>query len=74
MILFLWLLFCFLIGLLANSRGKSGVLYFFVSAVLSPIIGLIIVLVQPDEANKINIEELKNKIDKLERKGDQNVL
>lgn len=50
MFIFLWLILCLVVGALANSRGQSGVLYFFLSALLSPLIGLIIVLLSKDES------------------------
>jgi hypothetical protein len=42
---FVWIFFSFLIALLAHARGRSGIGFFFLSAVLSPLIGLIAVLV-----------------------------
>ncbi len=44
-IVLVWLLFAVGVGFLADSRGRSGFGFFLVSAVLSPILGLIIVLV-----------------------------
>ena len=47
-IVFFWLLFAGLVGLFASSRGRSGFGWFLFSAVLSPLIGFIIVLVIQD--------------------------
>ena len=41
----LWLGFSILVGALASGKGCSGVGYFFLSLLLSPIIGIIIVLI-----------------------------
>ena len=43
-----WLFLAALVGFLANSRGRSGFGYFLLSAVCSPLLGLIIVLVTND--------------------------
>lgn len=40
-----WFIFSVGVGFLANARGRSGFGFFLVSALLSPLIGLIIVLV-----------------------------
>lgn len=45
----LWLLFAIGVGMLASSRGRSGFGFFLLAAVLSPLIGLIVVLVMRDE-------------------------
>lgn len=47
-IFLLWVLFAIGVGALANSRGRSGVGFFLLSAVLSPLVGLIVVLVMSD--------------------------
>ena len=44
-IVILWTILCFVVGGLANARGRSGVGFFFLSVVLSPLIGLLILLV-----------------------------
>jgi len=44
-IVILWLVLCALVGQLAHSNGRSGVLFFFLSLFLSPLIGLIAALV-----------------------------
>ncbi len=45
----MWLVFAIGVGLLANSRGRSGFGFFVLSLLLSPLIGLIVVLVMRDE-------------------------
>lgn len=47
-IVFFWLLLAVLVGLFASSRGRSGFGWFLFAAVLSPLIGFIIVLVIQD--------------------------
>ena len=44
MILVIWFILCLLVAMIGSGRGQSGILVFFLSVVLSPLIGLIIVL------------------------------
>ena len=47
-----WLALAILVGIYASSRGRSGVGFFFIAVVLSPLVGFIIVLVvAPIRAN-----------------------
>ena len=41
---FFWVLLAILVAFLANSRGRSGIGYFLLSIICSPILGLLIVL------------------------------
>lgn len=50
----IWLLFSAVVGYTASSRGRSGFAYFLLSLILSPLLGLIIVLVL---SNKIEEEK-----------------
>lgn len=43
--LLVWLVCSVIIGVIASSRGRSGVGWFLIAALLSPLIGLILVLV-----------------------------
>lgn len=61
-ILFGWLLLAVGVGLLADSRGRSGFGFFLLSAVLSPLLGLIVVLVM---SNKLE-DEKKEQFQKIE--------
>lgn len=45
----MWLVFAIGVGLLANSRGRNGFGFFLLSVLLSPLVGLIVVLVIRDE-------------------------
>lgn len=44
----IWFLLCWGVGAIAGSRYRSGMGYFLLSMVLSPLIGLIVVLVLPN--------------------------
>lgn len=58
-VFFIWLLFALLVGVLASNRGRSGVGFFLLSAILSPLIGLIVVLVIRDLAAEARHEEIR---------------
>lgn len=45
MIVLLWVAFCILIGFLASGKSRSFIGWFLLSLVISPIIGLIALLV-----------------------------
>ncbi len=49
----LWLVFSIMVGLYANSKGRSGLGFFFLSLILSPLIGLIVALLVKPDAKKI---------------------
>lgn len=55
-IVFVWLLLAIGVGAIAASRGRSGFGFFLLSAVLSPLIGLAVVLVL-DDLNKKKAQE-----------------
>lgn len=44
----LWFLLAVAVAFLADSRGRSGIGFFLLSAVFSPVLGLIVVLVLSD--------------------------
>lgn len=44
-ILILWLIFSIVAGLIADKKGRSGFGFFFLSIVLSPLVGIIVALV-----------------------------
>ena len=54
-----WLLLAVLVALLADSRGRSGVGFFFLSALLSPLLGLIVVLVTKNPKDEAEKEALR---------------
>jgi hypothetical protein len=43
-----WLIFAIVVAVAANARGRSGVGWFVLSVLLSPLVGLILVLVLPN--------------------------
>ncbi len=51
-IFLIWLILSILVAVYANGKGKSGVLYFFISILLSPLLGFLIVLVSGDGTKK----------------------
>lgn len=67
-IIFIWLLLAVGVGLLANSRGRSGIGFFLLSAILSPLLGLIVVLVM---SNKIEDERKERLRREEEEKKEQ---
>lgn len=69
-IVFLWLVFAVLVGVLAASRGRSGVGFFLLSAVLSPVVGLVIVLVSSDLKLAAN-KEAQRRLDEAAQQRDR---
>ena len=47
----LYIIFCIIVGAAASNRGRSGIGYFFISLLLSPLIGFIIILVLGENKN-----------------------
>jgi len=43
----IWIVLCFFIAAGASSRGRSGVGWFFISALLSPVIAVIMLVCLP---------------------------
>ena len=43
--LFFWLLFSVIVGWFAHQKGRSGIAFFLIAIVISPMIGLIVVLI-----------------------------
>ncbi|WP_319412174.1 SHOCT domain-containing protein [uncultured Cohaesibacter sp.] len=48
-IIFAWILFALIPGFVASSRGNSFFLFFLLSILLSPLVGLIIALLVPSK-------------------------
>jgi hypothetical protein len=57
-IFLVWLIFAALVGWLAHSRGRSGFGFFLIAALLSPLVGLIAVLV----TKNLNEEQQKEQL------------
>jgi hypothetical protein len=49
-IVILWLVFAVLVGMLAAFRGRSGVAWFLIAVLISPLLGLLFVAVLPSLA------------------------
>jgi hypothetical protein len=47
-IVFGWLIFAIVAGIIAAGRGRSGVGYFLLSIVLSPLVGILLAITLPD--------------------------
>lgn len=45
-----WIVLCFVVAWAAGQKGRSGVGYFFLSLLLSPIIGFLVLIVVPSKA------------------------
>lgn len=61
-----WMLLAVLVGFFADSRGRSGFGFFLVSMLLSPIIGLVIVLVMPNKIQEEKIAEQRREDHELQ--------
>lgn len=61
----LWLLFAIGVGLLANARGRNGFGFFLLALVLSPLLGLIVVLVMRDEKAAQEAEDTRRRSDEM---------
>jgi len=79
--IFFWIIVCVLVGMLANSKNRSFFAYFLISLILSPIIGLLIVLIVGQKENKNskvkkvnfnNIEE-NTKCRRIDRSFENNI-
>lgn len=56
---FVWFFFCILVGVFASNKGRSGIGWFFISAIISPLIGAIIVACLKDLKVEANIQQVK---------------
>jgi hypothetical protein len=69
-IIVFWLLLAAGVGLLANSQGRSGLGFFLLSAVLSPLLGLIVVLVtknpkEQEEKERLSRQEHERQLESI---------
>lgn len=66
---FFWLLWSVLVGVFASKRGRSGIGWFLVSVVLSPLIAFIILLVIRDIASeeRAQLEAYRRKVEEEKR-------
>lgn len=85
-----WVAFSIIIGVLANKRGRNGVLWVIISALISPIISGIILFILPnlkkeeeedkqrelelEEAKRISVKEFIASIEKVWQLNNKNIL
>ena len=55
-IIVVWVALCFVAGAIASKKGRSSVGFFFLSLVLSPLIGIIAALIAKDKFHKQSIQ------------------
>jgi len=56
----IWLIFCIFIGAIAKNKGRSGIGFFFLSLFLTPLIGLIAVLVVKSNVDEIEARKISS--------------
>jgi len=56
----IWLIFCIFIGAIAKNKGRSGIGFFFLSLFLTPLIGLIAVLVVKSNVDEIEAKKISS--------------
>jgi hypothetical protein len=52
-IFFFWVIFAILVGVYASNKGRSGAGFFFLSLLLSPLIGFIIAALSSPQREKV---------------------
>ena len=60
MILFYWIVFSFIVALLADKWHHSGFKYFFISLLLSPLVGIIFLLFSGKKSDALEKEQIIN--------------
>jgi hypothetical protein len=63
-IFILWLFFSTIAGVIANQKGRSGIGFFFLSVVLSPLVGVIAALVARPNVAKVEQAEIESGLNK----------
>lgn len=58
MIFILWFVLAALVGVYANSKGRSGIIFFMISLILSPLIGIVIAVLSPADTSKMEQDAL----------------
>jgi len=53
MIFVLWIFFSFVAAIIASNKGRSGAACFFISLVLSPLIGILVALLTAENAEEL---------------------
>tara|TARA_B110000240_G_scaffold174295_1_gene200671 strand:- start:34 stop:315 length:282 start_codon:yes stop_codon:yes gene_type:complete len=74
-----WFILAILVGVYASNKGKSFLGYFFIAALLSPLVGFIIVFVSKDSTAKeqpiiIEKESVSDELLKLNELKEKGIL
>lgn len=59
-IIFFWLIFCVLVAAYANQKGLSALGFFILSLLLSPLIGILVALIQPNNEQVLSSRMLSS--------------
>ncbi len=70
----LWLVFAVVVGVAANGRGRTGIGWFLLAVVLSPLIAGVILAILPDLRTRELLEEIRDTSSVNDRELERNVL
>ena len=56
----IWIVLCFVAAVIASNKGRSGVGFFILSLLLSPLIGIIIALVAQPNTGKTEFAKIES--------------
>ena len=56
----IWLVLAILVGVYANGKGRSGIVFFLLAIVLSPLIAFIIALVVKPDVHKVEEKAIQS--------------
>ena len=59
-IILFWLVGCFVAAAIAGNKGRSEVGFFFIAALLSPLLGILIALVAKPDVRKLEQQQLRS--------------
>ncbi len=59
----IWLIFCIVVGVFANARGRSGIGWGLLAAIISPLLAGIILAIMRDLSLEKGIDDINKKID-----------
>ena len=54
-----WLFFSIIAGVIATRKGRSGIGFFFLSILLSPLIGIISAIIATPNQNQVENDKVK---------------
>jgi hypothetical protein len=64
--IFSWLAMSLVVGGIASSRGQSAIAFFFFSLLLSPLFGVCVAMLAPDERRR-ELQKLRERVEHLDR-------